>query len=129
MDAPITMLQECYRTIGTNGAVLILYGAIEQIEDDVVHRFFPKCLELDRQRTPKMDDVESYLKEAGFKRIETVEIVQQSYHRSIERVEAIKRRTTSILNLITDEEFETGLKNLLEYYSIHMMTRGFYKIN
>ncbi|GAA3409454.1 hypothetical protein [Paenibacillus hodogayensis] len=46
--------------------------------------------------TPKRDDVEFYLKEAGFKRIET-----------------------AILNLITDEEFETGLKNLLEYYSIH----------
>jgi len=33
-----------------------------------------------QQRTSKKDDVECYLKEAGFKRIETVEIVQQAYH-------------------------------------------------
>ena len=66
VDSPVLVLKEARRVLVSSGVILIRYGAIEQIEHDVVHTFFPEALEIDKARTPLVLTVESWLKETGF---------------------------------------------------------------
>ena len=50
-DAPAKALSECYRVLADSGVMLIRYGAIEQIREDVTHLCFPETLALDEERT------------------------------------------------------------------------------
>lgn len=88
---------------------------MEQIRDDVEHTFFPECIDIDEQRTPTVALVESWLKSAGFVDRVSEEIVQQTYRSGFEHLEAARIRSTSVLNMISEEAFLTGVERLAQY--------------
>lgn len=115
VDSPLRVLRECRRVLRSSGAILVRYGPVEQIRNDVEHTFFPETLAIDENRTPTLDIVESWLKGFGFVEVCSRTIVQQTYRTSIEHLNAVKVKHTSVLTMITEEAFERGLHKLEKY--------------
>ena len=119
LSDPPAVIVNCKQILADCGVILIRYGAIEQIRDDAVHRFFPEALALDEVRTPTVNIVEGWLRDAGFKDIVSEEIAQQSYETGMDRLRAIKAKNISVLNMISQRAFENGICALKEYVSSH----------
>jgi ubiquinone/menaquinone biosynthesis C-methylase UbiE len=115
VESPLNVLKECGRILVPSGIVIIRYGAMEQIRNDVIHKFFPQVIEIDEQRTPTRQLVENWLVEAGFVSISSEEVAQQTYETSVEHLDAARGKSTSVLSMISEESFQTGLHNLEEY--------------
>jgi ubiquinone/menaquinone biosynthesis C-methylase UbiE len=114
---PITAVKECNQVFKSKGMLLNRYGAIENIRDDVEHRFFPETLEIDEARIPSIKQVEGWFMDAGFDEIASNTISQQTYRSAEELFERIKLKSTSVLTLISQSAFEQGLEALQEYLS------------
>ena len=115
VDNPQKVLKECYRVINSTGVVIIRYGSIEQIKNDVEHTFFPQVTEIDELRTPSQKIVEEWLFDTGFLNISSREIVQQTYKTGNAHLKATQSKSTSVLNMISEESFRTGISRLKEY--------------
>lgn len=119
VDSPLRVLRECRRVLGSFGAMLVRYGPIEHIRNDVEHTFFPETLVLDETRTPSIETVESWLTDTGFIGVYSKTIFQQTYQTSAEHLNAVKVKSTSALTMITQEAFEKGLGRLEEHIKNH----------
>lgn len=115
VDNPKGVLANCYDVLHHSGSVAIRYGAMEQIKDDPEHRFFPGVLKIDEKRTPSVHTVEQWLTDAGFDRIQSTEVEQNSYEAAEAHYEAASHKGNSVLNMITPEEFLLGLERFREY--------------
>jgi ubiquinone/menaquinone biosynthesis C-methylase UbiE len=99
------------------GIFLIRQGTLEQIMDDVFHRFFPEALAIDRKRTPFRAEIEHWLAEAGFQDVRVEKVTQTSYP-DVERLKKeVRMRVCSVLRLIDDEAFQRGLPRFDAYVS------------
>jgi SAM-dependent methyltransferase len=114
-DAPLKALCECYRVLEDKGVILIRYGAMEQIREDVTHVFFPETLALDEERTPSVDLIEKWMIEAGFSSVNTEEVEQKTFQTCEELIEAHTYKTTSVLSMISEDAYETGMERLSKY--------------
>jgi ubiquinone/menaquinone biosynthesis C-methylase UbiE len=112
---PATVIAECYRVLRASGVLLIRYGAIEQISDDVEHRLFAGTVEIDKARTPSVQDTARWLQEAGFSDVTSEEIVQRTYADGQAHLRAVRARSTSVLTMIRAEAFEEGLRRLEQH--------------
>ena len=117
IDSPLEVLKECGRILVPSGIVIIRYGAMEQIRNDVVHAFFPQTIEIDEQRTSTRQLTEKWLAEACFVSISSEEVAQQTYQTGLEHLDAVRAKNTSVLSIIPEESFQTGLHCLEEYIS------------
>ena len=115
VDYPSRVIRECHRVLVESGAILIRYGAMEQIRDDVEHTFFPETLIIDEERTPTITRVERWLSEAGFLNIISIRELQQTYESGIAHLEAAKVKSTSVLTMISKEAFEQGIARMSRY--------------
>jgi len=115
LTAPKKFLENCLRMLRRGGSIYVRYGAIEQIRDDVVHRFFPETLVIDEARTPSIEQVENWLQETGFERVESTRIAQKTFNSAAARCGTIAAKGTSVLTLISQTEFEKGLEEVSRY--------------
>ena len=97
------------------GALLIRYGPIEQIRGDVEHTFFPAAVAIDEARTPTARTVEKWLADAGLSDIFTEETVQKTFESSIDHLNRVKVKFTSVLTMISDEAFDKGVRDMAKY--------------
>jgi ubiquinone/menaquinone biosynthesis C-methylase UbiE len=115
LDDHPTAFRGVLRALRPGGMFLIRQGTLEQIMDDVCHRFFPEALIVDRQRTPFRAEIQYWLAEAGFEDVRAEEVTQTSYV-SYERLQKeIRLRVCSVLRLIDERAFHRGLRRLDEY--------------
>jgi len=115
VDSPLTVLKECHRVLVPSGVILIRYGAMDQVRNDVEHTFFPQVTEIDEPRTPTLELTERWLLDAGFANIFSEEVVQQTYGTASAHLDAARVKSTSVLNMISAESFEVGIQRLAEY--------------
>ena len=115
IDSPIEVIRQSKRVVKASGAILIRYGAIEQIRDDAEHRFFPEAFAIDEARTPTVKMVEEWLRAASLTNIISEEVIQQTYDTGMARLNAVKLRDTSVLNIISQEAFKKGVNDLEKY--------------
>ena len=64
------------------------------------------------ERTSSARDVEDWLRSAGFQRVHSREIVQQTYLAAADHLAAARAKSTSVLTLIAPEAFDAGIENL-----------------
>jgi ubiquinone/menaquinone biosynthesis C-methylase UbiE len=114
-DDPYQVIHQCWRVLKVPGVILLRYGAIEQIRDDVEHVFFPEALAIDEPRTFSIRKTEDCLKEAGFTGIISEEITQRTYDTGYAHLEAVMVKSTSVLTMISPKSFEKGINNLKTY--------------
>jgi len=115
VDSPHRVLGKCHRVLTATGVILIRYGAIEQIRDDVEHTFFPEVLAIDEARTPSVETVEKWLTDAGFNDIVSEEITQQTFDTTTAHLDMAQLKGTSVLTMISQEAFEKGIRDLTKY--------------
>jgi len=115
VDSPKRVIRECQRVLVPSGVIIVRYGAIEQIRDDVEHTFFPETLVIDEARTPAIETVEGWMRDAGFTGITTEENLQHTYETAAAHLEAVRFKSTSVLTMISPEAFEQGVYRMSEY--------------
>lgn len=114
-DSPPSVVTECWRVLRSSGVLLVRYGAIEQIRDDVEHTFFPGVMAIDEARTLSVGTVEGLMRVAGFSDVISEEVVQQTCETGAARVELDRVRHTSVLTMISEEAFQEGIRRLTVY--------------
>jgi ubiquinone/menaquinone biosynthesis C-methylase UbiE len=114
-EDPPGVIRECWRVLSRYGMIIIRWGAIEQIRNDVEHTFFTETIAIDEVRTYTTEQMEGCLREAGFSGIISEEIVQQTYRTGKELIAAAMSKGTSVLTLISDTAFEQGIRKLKDY--------------
>jgi len=82
--------------------------------DDVEHPLFPEVREMDEARTSSVAQTEEWLGLAGFREVFSREVVQQTYPDGPAHLEAARNKSTSVLTLISEESYQTGLRRLEE---------------
>ena len=115
IDSPLTVLKECRKVLVHSGVVLIRYGAMDQIRNDVEHTFFPQVIEIDEPRTPTRERTEQWLLDAGFVDLSSEEVVQQTYQTGAAHLDAVRAKSTSVLSMISEESFQAGIHRLAEH--------------
>ncbi len=118
-DDPPKVIRECRRVLSSNGMIIIRWGDIESIRDDVEHTFFPKTLPIDEARTYSIERMEECLKEAGFSGVMSEIREQHTYPTSWDHLESIKVKSTSVLTMISQDAFERGVQKLESYINDH----------
>lgn len=111
-------INNCYTMLKPRGVLIIRYGAWSQIKDDSVHTFFPEAKEIDKDRTPEIEDVERLLGKAGFVDIISRVTVQQTYDSLESLLKAFSFKETSVLNLMSEKSFHAGLDRLKRHIEL-----------
>ena len=126
-DMPVKALRECQRVLAVDGVLLIRYGAIEQVREDVTHMFFPETLALDEERTPSVKLVEKWMIKADFRGINTEEVMQKTFRTDEELIEAHACKNTSVLSMISEDAYIIGMQRLRKYVAEHPNEPWLYK--
>ena len=115
VDDPLAVLRECHRLLAPLATILIRYGAMDQIQNDVEHTFFPQVIDIDEPRTPTREITERWLLGADFIDISSLEIAQQTYQTGEAHLDAARAKSTSVLSMISEESFQAGIHRLTEH--------------
>ena len=115
VDSPARVIRECHRVLSPGGAILVRYGAIEQVRHDVEHTFYPEVLAIDEARPISMDMVETWLHETGFSDVVSEEVIQRSFENAGAHLQADLEKCTSVLTMISPQAYKKGLDNLRKY--------------
>jgi ubiquinone/menaquinone biosynthesis C-methylase UbiE len=116
---PPKVIRECWRILSGDGMIIIRWGAIEQIRDDVEHTFFTETIAIDKARTFTIEKMEACLREAGFSGVISEKRVQQTYPTSHKHLESVKVKSTSVLTMISQDDFVRGVQKLKDYVARH----------
>jgi len=119
VDSPEKVIQECERVLDVRGSIVIRYGTIEQIRDDVEHTFFPEALAIDSGRSATSGTVEGWLRDAGFTGVMSREVLQQTFETPAARLAAAKKKGISVLTLISESAHQDGICRLASYVEQH----------
>ncbi len=114
-EDPAGVIRECQRILNERGVILVRHSLMELTRNDPEHTFFPESLALNKTRTIPLKALERWLREAGFSRIISEEIVQQTYTSGAARLESVRLKNTSSLTMIPQEAFERGVRKLKKY--------------
>jgi ubiquinone/menaquinone biosynthesis C-methylase UbiE len=118
-EDPPAVIRECWRVLSNDGMIIVRWGAIEQIRDDVEHTFFTETIAIDEARTFPIEQMEGCLREAGFSGVISEKRVQQTYSTSQKHLESIKVKNTSVLTMISQDAFVRGVQKLQDYVARH----------
>ena len=111
----LTTFRGVYRILRLGGILLVRQGTLEQILNDVTHRFFPETVSIDLARTPLRSQIEEWLSKAGFEDVKAELIKQTSYPSNDRLLTELRLRVCSALRMIGDEAFEAGLRRVEDY--------------
>ena len=111
----IEAFKEVYRVLKKDGVLIIKTCSHEDLEKRHTDMFFPRVLEIDKIRYPKIDTLKDELLSV-FQKIEIEKasiLIEKSKQKYLER---FKKRGTSNLSFLTDEELYDGIKKFEENY-------------
>lgn len=102
--------KEMHRVLRMGGKVFIRNSFKDRLQSVRFYEFFPKALAIDNERLPSVESVKRTFEENGFL-LEHFEAVQQVTDRTFrDHVKRIRKRGLSTFELMSHEEFETGLR-------------------
>jgi 2-polyprenyl-3-methyl-5-hydroxy-6-metoxy-1,4-benzoquinol methylase len=118
-ERPELVIRQCFRLLSGRGWLINKFGAIDHIVHDPEHVFFPGAIDIDRKRTPNKRQMESNMANGGFREMQTETRTERTRISGNERLEAAKAKAISVLHLLSDEDYATGLERLAEYAERH----------
>lgn len=119
LDQPLVAFRAAFAALRRGGALLIRQGTLEQITDDVAHRFFPEALTVDRKRTPLRAEVGIWLEEAGSENVVADPVRMRTHNSPQDWLPEAEHRVCSVFRLISDDAYAHGLARLREYIQKH----------
>jgi ubiquinone/menaquinone biosynthesis C-methylase UbiE len=116
-------VREIRRVLKPDGKVFIRNSFRNRLQSVCFYEFFPTALAIDNARLPSVEDVEAIFQEKGFQ-LEYLEAVEQVIDATFrDHVERIRKRGLSTFELISDEEFEVGLRRMEEAAQTENLSR------
>lgn len=105
-------LKEVYRILKKNGKVSIYNLNHDYMQYSWIYKYYPQVEQIDKDRFPKTMDLYKWLIESGFETQASINtIIKKFYYKDI--IEDAQNRDMSQLNLISDEEYKTGLNKII----------------
>lgn len=110
----IKAIKEAYRVLKKGGLLIIKTCSHEDLQYRSTAQYFPKTLEIDKERYPKIDELEKEL--SSFSKVEvehstiTIKKSKENY------LSRFKNRGTSNLSFLTELELKEGIKKFEEDY-------------
>jgi len=103
-------ISEAYRVLKRNRYIAILTSSHDQLKSDLVHQYFPRILEINLKRFPPLDEIKGMLTKSGFKNVNSSEISIKREDSVEEIIERVKGKHMSVLKLLSEKDFQSGLK-------------------
>lgn len=107
------LFSECYRIL-RDGVLLLLTSSHKQIESQhpVIKRFFPSCIDIDKNRFTDIHKIDYLLKSARFRDIKHEEVVVENIPIDQAYLQKVKNKYISTYHILRQREFERGIKRL-----------------
>jgi ubiquinone/menaquinone biosynthesis C-methylase UbiE len=117
-DVP-AVFRAAFSRLREGGILLVRQPTLEQAAGDPIHRFFPESLAIERQRTPLSREIEFWLEETSFSRIQIEPVRHQNSPSLSAWFEKIRLRVPSILHLLSDDVFLRGQERCCQFMREH----------
>jgi ubiquinone/menaquinone biosynthesis C-methylase UbiE len=117
LTKPTKALREINRVLTPAGYLAIRNGTREHNKDLAWLRFFPGAREIEDERTPSQQELKASVCDESFELISHQTIHQLFAVSNDEYFEKISQRGLSVLIMISDETFQTGLQRFQEWVS------------
>ena len=119
------MFTEFYRILKPSGAVCILTESHKQLETRFWAAYFPGIVPVEKERYPDIPDIVSSANECGFSVKDIVNTdAEKTFEISSDFVKLVENKGFSMFRLISDEEFENGLRRLKEDYESKVLIKS-----
>jgi ubiquinone/menaquinone biosynthesis C-methylase UbiE len=107
------MFSEIRRILKPQGKVCIVTQSHRQIEARPIVQFFPGTVRVDQERYPDIDEVSAAAQSAGLIYLKQETLFEQEIiELGVEYLELVRKKGYSMLHLLTEEEYQTGLTKL-----------------
>ena len=103
--------KECRRILKPNGILIIVTDSEENIRNRSVNKFFPEKLDVEMDRYPPIDELNSYAKDFGLDLV-SEELAEGYMDINDEMISKIEKKNSSSSRLISEEAFQRGLKRV-----------------
>ena len=117
-DCP-SVFRGVHRLLRRGGVLLLRQGTLEEIVDDVVHRFCPEAVTVDRVRTPFRAEITRWLEGAGFAEVVAEGVSHTVYETHAPVLEEFRLRVPSVLHRVSDEAWQQALGRAEAYVAQH----------
>ena len=113
------LIEDCFRILKDDSPLVFLTSSHDQIEQlhPVIKAFFPSLTERDKERFPDIPELDSFLKAAGFKKVRHKELTIDRIPIDMSYLEKVKNRFVSTFFLLSEKEFNEGVKKLEAFIS------------
>lgn len=112
MDSPSQYFEETYEALKKDGKICTVTDSEWIIRNRMpLSEYFPETIEADLGRYPKIDELKTQMARAGFTEIRG-SIVE--YSKEITDLKAYRKKTFSVLYLITDKAHKKGINSMEE---------------
>lgn len=118
VDDPQQVLHECFRLLKPGGVLIDRYSSLEDNLRKPERKLIPELADLDLNIIPPQSQIEDWLREAHFQKIESNHLQIPTYTAE-ERWERARSRVESGLTKISDSAFERGLLAFRAYIENH----------
>lgn len=105
-------IHEIFRVLKKAGMSCIVTQSHAQIADRMTSRFFPRTIPVDQSRYPTISSIEDSLYDAGFSGIDSKKFRYTAVQLGSDFLETLERRGFSMLQKISEEEYNTGLEQV-----------------
>lgn len=124
-----TMYKEIYRVLKPDGILCICTESRRQLLNKYWIRYFPSIIIKDLKRFPSISKLKRLAKQQQFGIIKITFTGEKKWsHITNFLLSQILARSMSVLNLISNSEYETGTKKILKAYKkgkVHFSSRGY----
>jgi len=103
-------INEIYRVLKKNGSLVIMTKSQRQLRRSIIHDF-PKTIQIDLKRFPTIPTLKHILLSASFENVRHYVVSGGLFRVSIEEyLEKVRKKFISTLTLLSEEDFQKGLK-------------------
>ena len=106
------MFAEIWRVLRSGGMGCIVTQSHRQIEARPIAQYFPSTARVDKERYPDIDEIIEAAQAQGFTRTEGEILSEEPLELDDSYLELVRKKGYSMLHLISDEEYQTGLEAL-----------------
>jgi ubiquinone/menaquinone biosynthesis C-methylase UbiE len=111
--------KEIYRVLRHGGRVGVRYSSHAQLKAFLDYSFFLSALAIELQRVPDIPVLRELLWKAGFRKLEEHVVCQQFFESSSDYLRKLRNKYSSVLTLISNEEYHRGLEAAARYFAKH----------
>jgi ubiquinone/menaquinone biosynthesis C-methylase UbiE len=112
-------LSEFGRVLRHDGRLAVATATHETLDSYLWMRFFPSARAIDRERMPARSALVEAARRSGFEPDRLTTVSQPTTRGLAAYAERVARRAISTLRLVSDSEFEAGLRELKRYCAAH----------